>query len=210
MDLKDNIPKVLRRELRKKPKGQVGISTVTDAYQPLERKYEVTRRCLEQLLKRDFPICIQTKSDLVLRDIDLIKEFSDKEVGFTITTLDDEARKKYEPGASPIGDRISAIGEIASEGIDTWAFIGPIMPYITEVHLDDLVGRLADVGVGSIMVEKLRMKPGLERGIQEFYSENYPDLLSRIRELDESYYNDVKRHALRLSKKYGIPCESRF
>ncbi|MFQ5815178.1 MAG: radical SAM protein [Candidatus Hydrothermarchaeaceae archaeon] len=210
VDVKRNIPSVLSRELKKKPRGQIGISTVTDAYQPLERKYEVTRRCLEELVKTDFPVCIQTKSDLVLRDLDLLKKFSEKEVGFTITTLDDDARRKYEPGASPVGDRISALEEIADEGIDTWVFVGPIMPYITDRDLDELVAKLADAGVKSILVDKLRMKPGLRDKIKAFYAEHYPGLLPRYMEVDNGYYDGVKRKVLMLSKKHGINCEPCF
>ena len=69
VEVKRNIPGVLAKELRRLKKGVVGIGTVTDAYQPVEERYGVTRRCLEQLLRRDFPICIQTKSSLVERDI---------------------------------------------------------------------------------------------------------------------------------------------
>ncbi|MEE9593802.1 MAG: radical SAM protein [Candidatus Hydrothermarchaeales archaeon] len=210
VDVKLNIPTVLRRELRKKPRGQVGISTVTDGYQPLEKKYEVTRRCLEELAKVDFPVCIQTKSDLVLRDLDILKKFSDVEVGFTITTIDDEARKRYEPGASPVEDRITALEAIAGEGIETWVFVGPIMPYITDRDLHRFVRRLADAGVNTILVDKLRMKPGLKEKICPFYEENYPDLLPKFQAIKPDYYSAVRNEILKLSKKSGVKCEPCF
>jgi len=80
VDVKTNIPNVLSKELRIKKPGVVGISTITDPYQPAENNYKLTRYCLEQLLRHDFPVCIQTKSDLVARDIDLISKFSKAEV----------------------------------------------------------------------------------------------------------------------------------
>ena len=86
VNIRRNMPKVLSKELRKKEKGVVGISTVTDPYQPLEKKFKLTRYCLQELLKYDFPICVQTKSDLVLRDVDLISKFSHAEVGVTVAT----------------------------------------------------------------------------------------------------------------------------
>lgn len=210
VDVKLNISTVLRRELRKKSRGQVGISTVTDGYQPLEKKYEVTRKCLMELAKADFPVCIQTKSNLVLRDLDILKKFSDVEVGFTITTLDDEARRKSEPGASPVEDRLSALEAVAEEGIYTWAFVGPIMPYITDRNLDELVSRLANAGVKNILVDKLWMKPGLRKKMNSFYDEHYPDLLPSYMGAKHEYYSAVKRKIIGLSKKYGVKCEPCF
>ena len=98
VEVKVNLPRILSKELRVKKKGIVGLGTVTDPYQPAEKKYEITRRCLELLLMHDFPVCIQTKSSLVLRDIDLLKKFTNLEVGITLTTNDDNVREKLEPG----------------------------------------------------------------------------------------------------------------
>ena len=77
MDVKINAPKILLRELKRKEKGRIIISSVTDAYQPIEGKYKITRQCLEILLQHQFPVDILTKSPLVPRDMDLIKKFKD-------------------------------------------------------------------------------------------------------------------------------------
>lgn len=212
VDAKINIPQVLSSELKSKPKGEVGISTVTDAYQPAEKKYEITRRCLEALLRSDFPICIQTKSSLVLRDLDLIKKFRKREVGFTITTLDDEARKKYEPFSSPVEERIAALEELASAGIDTWVFLGPIMPFITDKNseLEKLIKKLADAKVKTILIDKLRMKPGLKQKIEDFYSKHYPDSLLNYRNVNDEYYRQVKNRIIRLCSENNIRAEPCF
>ena len=159
---KTNIPVVLERELRKMPRGVVGISTVTDPYQPAESRLKLTRSCLEVLQAKQFPICIQTKSALVIRDIDLIRDFRDLEVGLTVTTLDDEASAILEPGASPPRERLDALKRLADAGISTWAFVGPLVPGF--VDADSLAGLLASVkeaGAGKVLVDKLRLKPGL-------------------------------------------------
>lgn len=207
VDVKINMPLVLARELRKKKRGVIGISTVTDAYQPIERKHEITRRCLEQLLKHDFPICIQTKSSLVLRDLDLIEKFSQKEVGFTITALSDEDRKKYEPYSSPTEDRLAALAELADSGIKTWAFLGPIMPSITEKNLGNFIKELAGVKVGYVLIDKLRMKPGLGEKMRNFYSEHYPEVQQSI---NEGYFQEIKNKIIALCEKHGLRCESQF
>jgi len=152
VDVKRNLPNILAKELKKKKKGRVGIGTVTDAYQPAEKKYEITRRCLEILLKHDFPVCIQTKSSLVLRDIDIIKRFSVKEVGLTITTINDEERKKYEMCSSSVEERLNALRILGENNIHTWVFIGPVMPYITEKNIDKLIENIAKVRVKNNIV----------------------------------------------------------
>ncbi|MFQ5975653.1 MAG: radical SAM protein [Candidatus Hydrothermarchaeales archaeon] len=208
VDVKINMPTVLSKELKKKTKGTVGISTVTDAYQPLEKKYKLTRLCLKQLLKHDFPISIQTKSCLILRDLDLIKGFSYRDVGFTITTIDDEARKLYEPFASHVKERISALEEISEAGIKIWVFIGPIMPYITDNgdDLERLIEEISKANVGEVILDKLNLKPGLDLKIKEFYSKFYPGLLAKYNSVDREYSEKVKSDIISLCRKYGVRC----
>ena len=122
VEVKVNLPRILSKELRIKKKGVVGLSTVTDPYHPAEKKYEITRRCLELLLMHDFPVCIQTKSSLVLRDMDLLKRFSNIEVGVTLTTLDERVREKLEPGASSVAQRLNALSELSRNGIQHMGF----------------------------------------------------------------------------------------
>jgi len=159
VEVKINLPRILSKELRLKKKGVVGLGTVTDPYQPAEKKYELTRRCLELMLMHDLPVCIQTKSSLVLRDIDLLKEFSDIEVGITLTTLDDSLRQKMEPGASSIDERLRTLSELRENGIKTWVFLGPLMPHITDVEA--LVDAITVIKPGYVLVDRLRLKGGV-------------------------------------------------
>lgn len=128
VDVKINAPELLAREIGKKRVGRVWISGVCDPYQALEKKYQVTRRCLEVLLEHAWPVLIQTKSTLVLRDLDLLEKAKDVEVGFSITTADDKIRKLFEPGASPIQERIAALEVLHIRGIRTFAMIAPLLP----------------------------------------------------------------------------------
>jgi len=129
--VKENIVEVLKREVRKKPKGTVGVSTVTDPYQPLEAKLELTRKCIEVLAQHDFPVSIQTKSSLVLRDADVIvpKKF---DVGVTITTMNRELARHLEPGASAPEARARVLEEFEKRGVETWLFLGPIIPELND------------------------------------------------------------------------------
>jgi len=133
VDVKINAPELLQKEINKKPGGRVWISGVCDAYQPLEAKYELTRKCLEILVEHDWPITIQTKSPLVLRDKELIRKASDIEVGLTVTTADDNIRQLFEPNAPPIKERINALNELHQAGIRTFAMIAPMLPHAEEL-----------------------------------------------------------------------------
>lgn len=128
VDAKINAPEVLRKQIQRAKRGTVWVSSVCDPYQNIETKYELTRRCLKELLRAQFPVNIQTKSKLVLRDLDLFKDFDEIEVGFTITTNEEKIARVFEPGAASVADRLKALETLHSSGIRTFAFIGPLLP----------------------------------------------------------------------------------
>ena len=208
VEVKVNMPRILSKELRVKKKGVVGLGTVTDPYQPAEKKYKITRRCLELLLMHDFPVCIQTKSSLVLRDLDLLKRFSNIEVGVTLTTLDDRVREKMEPGASSVEERLRALMELSNNGINTWVFMGPVMPYITDVEA--LVDAIAKVKPRYVLVDKLRLKDGVWGRVREFIAGYKPELLAdyeRIFLKGENYYSGIFERVLRRCEEKEVRCE---
>ncbi|MGD8230084.1 MAG: radical SAM protein [Desulfobacteraceae bacterium] len=142
LDVKINAAEVLRKQLKRAKRGVVWISSVCDPYQPLEGKYEITRRCLKELVERQFPVNIQTKSRLSLRDLDLFQEFEDIEVGFTIATDDERVARQFEPRATSVKDRLKALKKIHASGIKTYAFIGPTLPGNPENLAQDLEGKV--------------------------------------------------------------------
>ena len=128
VDVKINAPDLLQIEIKKKKKGRVWVSGVCDPYQPIEAKYKLTRKCLEILVRNHWPVTIQTKSPLVLRDIELLKGAGDIEVAFTITTADEDIRRLFERGAPSIRDRIKALDDLHRAGVRTYAMIAPMLP----------------------------------------------------------------------------------
>jgi len=128
VDVKVNASDLLRMEITRKKTGKVWISGVCDPYQPLEAKYKLTRRCLEILAQNDWPVVVQTRSPLVLRDMDILRKGKAFEVGLSITTADDEIRRLFEPHAPPIKERIRALDELHRAGIRTYAMIAPMLP----------------------------------------------------------------------------------
>lgn len=140
VDVKVNAPGLLAKEIMRKPVGRVWVSGVCDPYQAAERKYRLTGRCLEILLENRWPVTIQTKSTLVLRDIEILERFEDIEVGFSITTADEKMRKLFEPGAAPIRERVRALDVLHAREIRTYAMIAPILPG-AEGLIEELPGK---------------------------------------------------------------------
>lgn len=161
IEVRRNIPALLARELKRKERGVVGVGTVTDAYQPAERRFQVTRYCLERLARHEWPFAILTKSDLVVRDLDLVEGLPGCEVGFTITTLDEHQRRLLEPGAPPVPRRLAAMRLLSEAGVRTYAFLGPIYPTATVNEVRDMVRRVNTAGARSLLVDRLNLKRGV-------------------------------------------------
>jgi DNA repair photolyase len=141
VDVKINAPDLLKYEIDKRRPGRVWVSGVCDPYQPLESTHQLTRKCLEILVEYGWPITVQTKSPLLLRDIDLLKRSDKIEVGLSVTSADDQIGKLFEPNAPSIKERIRALGELYTEGIRTYAMIAPMLPG-AEALADQLSGKV--------------------------------------------------------------------
>jgi DNA repair photolyase len=194
VDVKINAAELLRKEIRKKKKAAVWISGVCDPYQPLERKYKLTRQCLQILIREDWPVVIQTRSPLILRDVDILKEAKNVEVGFSLTTADDSIRKLFEPDAPPIQERLNALAELHGEGVRTYAMIAPILP-----GAEKLVDLLAGT-VDYILVDRMNYQ--------------YADFIYRKHGLEEKkteeYFVRVNKQITSDCCRLGIECTTVF
>ncbi len=161
VEVKTNFVQMLAKQLAKRPKGTFGIGTVTDPYQPLEREHEITRACIKELKHTGSPISVLTKSDLVLRDIDLMAGWKDAEVGVSIASVDDGIAMLLEPGAPGPEKRLEALKRLSDEGIATYAMAAPILPGLSdsERSLENLVRKIAGTGARRIMWDKYNPKP---------------------------------------------------
>jgi DNA repair photolyase len=163
VEVRKNLPVLIAKE-RKKKKGVIGLGTVTDPYQPIEETFQLTRYCLEQLVIGESLVCVQTKSDLVTRDIDILARMRNPEVGITITTMDPEIAKMLEPGAPEPARRVAAVAELATAGISTWVFLGPIIPGINDSYdsMAAVVRKAKEAGACKIIYDHLRLRPLLQ------------------------------------------------
>src|SRR5947209_8122493 len=180
---KTNAPEVVRRELgRRSWRGdEVVIGTATDPYQQAESRYRITRGILEAF--RDFhnPVSITTKSPMVLRDLDLLSELAhhaEVTVHFTVTTLDEELRRKIEPTTSKPHKRIEAMQTLRRHGIRAGIFLSPVLPGLTDdtVHLEAVIAAAAQAGADFLFSQVLRLGPGISEYYLPFIKTEFPAL----------------------------------
>ena len=137
---KENALAILEKELAKKhDHGLIGIGAMSDTYNPKEKQYEQTREALKIISKYNFGVAIDTKSDLVLRDLDLLKEINKKNnviIKFTITTPHDDLSKIIEPNVCPSSKRLEAIKKLTDNGIYAGIMLNPVLPFITDKEED--------------------------------------------------------------------------
>lgn len=190
VDIKINAPELLAREVKKKKVGRVWISGVCDPYQFLEKKYEITKACIAILAENDWPFIIQTKSPLILRDLDIIRSAPDAEAGFSITTADEKIRRIFEPGAPPLEERIAALARLHGAGIKTFAMIAPVLP-----GAEGLVTTLPGT-VDYVLIDRLNY--------------HYADWLYRKRGMqwakEDAFFFRMGKELSRGFKKAGISC----
>jgi DNA repair photolyase len=211
IDVKTNIADVLQKEVKSSrfKDQKIFISTVTDPYQPLEKKYQLTRKILEILKDYDNPINILTKSDLVLRDLDLLKQFKNIDVNFTINTLDEKWQGLSEPAASTAKKRLEAASILSKEGIGVIAMMGPYWPVFT--NPDELFREFNRVGIKQIFSESLNTMGQNWQGVERMIKNNYPELLKEFQNIFFNphsfyeFYENAKDRIMTLSAKYNIP-----
>jgi len=204
VDVKINAVEALKNDLKTAKPGSIFFGSVTDCYQPIEAKYKITRTLIEALPK-NFSIYIQTKSALVLRDLDLIKQFKGPEIGFTITFSDDNDRKNFEPSASPINERINALKEIKKAGIKTTVFIGPFLPFISDKNLEELFEQIKFAD--KIWVDRLNIKSGNWDHVYKTIKEKYPELAGKYNEIffdNVDYYDKLKKRINQIRKNVSF------
>jgi len=216
VDVRLNIADALKKQLKSDLyKGQtIYIGTVTDPYQQSEKKYKLTRKILEELIGYPTSVSVLTKSDLILRDLDLIKKFKDIDVSFTFNTLDEAWRKRVEPNSSTAKERLNAMKKLTDEGITVSAMIGPYWPFFT--YPDAIFKELKKAGVSSAYSESFNTNGSNFSGVEKVLKKYYPDILSKMKEiffnqdLFYDFYTDAEVKLNAASNKYNIPVSIRF
>jgi len=200
VDVRVNAPEVLARQLRHAGPGSVNLSTTTDPYQPVEARYRITRACLGVLADADRPVSILTKSPLVTRDIDILQRLTDGEVGFSIAALDQDMIGIFEPATPPVAARLDALAMLTEAGIRTYAFLGPILPFLSdsEDHLARLVTEVARRGASHLIVDSMNLRGATLGGVCRALRGRRPDLVARYRALSRgrTAYHEALREVV--------------
>ena len=212
VDVKKNAKECLLKDVEGRRRGVILLSSVTDAYQPAEKKYGLTRSLLKVLVNHDFPVEILTKSSLVTRDLDILTRFDEVEVGLTVTTFDERVRRTFEPGASPIEERLDALKLFSDAGIPTYAFLGPLLPYVSEPGFEALLNRLAE-SVNRVLVDRLNIKAGNWKNIEATLEKCYPEMLGEFKTASKepsAYYDSLRGNVRRMLDERAIPHDILF
>jgi DNA repair photolyase len=198
--VKEDAPKLLERELRKpswEPKTML-LSGVTDPYQPVERKLKLTRACLEVL--RDFrhPVSVITKNHLVTRDIDILSELAEYDashVTLSITTLNEELRRRLEPRTSTGTRRVDAVRELAAAGIPVSVNVAPVIPGLNDEEIPAILEAAAEAGARAAHFILVRLPGAVEPLFLEWLEAHYPlrkeKVLGRLREARGGKLNEA-------------------
>jgi DNA repair photolyase len=197
--VKEDAPELLRKELSSRSwrPQLLGISGVTDCYQPAENKYRLTRRCLELLLEFRNPAVIITKNHLVTRDIDIFLEMAKFDcIGVTIslTTLDGKLASALEPRASSPARRLAAIRKLASAGVPVGYLQAPMIPGLTDSEAPAIAVAAAQAGATFSGYVALRLPFAVKELFEQWLGQHYPDkkdkILHRVREIRGGKLND--------------------
>jgi DNA repair photolyase len=199
--VKEDAPELLRRELaapRWKPQV-LAISGVTDSYQPIERRLQLTRRCLHVLAEFRNPVVIITKNHLVTRDVDVLQELAQYEaarVFLSITTLDGTLSRVMEPRASHPRRRLAAIEALARAGVQTGVLVAPVIPGLTDHELPSIIAAAVQAGAKAAGYVTLRLPHAVGPLFEQWLDQHFPDrkdkVLHRIRALRGGKLNDPR------------------
>ena len=197
--VKEDAPELLRQELLS-PKWQpqvLAMSGVTDCYQPLERKFQLTRRCLEVLAEFRNPVCIITKNFLVTRDVEMLAElsrFNAAAVNISITTLDSSLTPKLEPRASLPRARLEAIRVLSGAGVNVGVLAAPMIPGLNDHEIVNIIGEAVSAGARFAGYVPLRLPFAVKDIFSAWLDQYFPDrkekVLNRIREMRGGKLND--------------------
>ncbi|WP_414469732.1 radical SAM protein [Methanobacterium sp. ACI-7] len=210
LDVKINAPDLIPKKATKYKDKYIFLSSVTDPYLPLERKYQLTRQIIEKLIPLKPALGILTKSDLILRDIDLIKQFKTSEIGFSFSTLDEKIRNEVEPAASPVENRINALKEIHEVGIKTYVFISPILPFLTDWK--DIIENTRNYA-DYFMFENLNVAGTVWGAVKRFLGDKHPDLVQEYKEIyskNSIYWDVVEEEIIQYCKNESLEWKMYF
>lgn len=191
-------------------RGHLLLGSVTDAYQPAEETYKLTRSLLPLFARRSGSLGILTKSPLITRDMDILKDIPGVSAGMTVTGTDERARAAFEPGAPSYAERLAALEKLSAAGLDTWAFVAPVLPGVTDHDLPDLLQSLRNTGVRRIVFDKLKHVQHYMQDLLRAARAACPEALPQYRINPGAAAARLKHRIRSFEAESGIPCNMYF
>lgn len=192
--VKKNAPVLLRKFLMN-PKWEckpISLSGNTDCYQPAERKYRMTRKLLEICSEFQQPVGIITKNSTILSDMDILGRMASRNqvsVIFSVTTLDEELRRKMEPRTATAAQRFKAMEELAKAGVKTGVMLGPMIPGLNDHDMHDIMKRASECGATFSAYTFVRLNGAIQFLFKDWLFKNYPDKATKVWHLIEAGHN---------------------
>lgn len=221
--VKENAIELLQKELAgKKVKATIGTGSMNDPYMQIEKELELTRKALEVIARRKFPVHIITKSNLVVRDVDILKDVSSTygAVSLTITTADDNLAKEIEPNAPLSSQRFKAIEQLSKNGIYTGITMMPLLPFIndTKDNIEAILKKAGDAGAAYIIpMLGVTLRKGSREYLYRFFEIEYPGMKEKYQQaFGEQYicnppgYKMLYELLYEQAYKYSIPTKMNF
>jgi DNA repair photolyase len=184
------------------------MASVTDAWQYVEKNYEITRNILKTFIKHDYPgkITCLTKSDLILRDIDLLTKLQNVEVGLTITSADNDLSRSLEVAAPNVEKRLAALKQLNDAGIKTYAFIAPVLPYLIDNKqaTEELFKQIKLAGTNDIYIDLLNTKGYIKVVLDPHMQKQSSDIQEKYKDMQNKApsVNELRHFLYSLVKKY--------
>ena len=206
VEVRVNIADVLRKELHRRRDGSLAIGTATDPYQPIEGKYQLTRRCLEALVDYPMPTSIVTKGPLVVRDIDVLKKLDEKTdltVYFSVPCVDEDIVRKTDPGAAPPRQRLRALRMLREAGIDAAVLCMPVLPGISdsEESLDAAARAASEAGATAFRHRPLKIDVEIQQYYYDFLEKEFPVVVPRYAALYQGGVHPAKNYERELEER---------
>ncbi len=211
VDVKANAPDALARQLRRLPPGNVFVSSACDGWQPIEQERRLTRECCRLLLEHGFRVSALTKSAGVARDFDLFAGRNAR-IGVTITTLDEDLRRIWEPHASSVEERLDVLRRARTAGIETAVMFGPLLPFLYDDQraVSALFEEAAALDVNVIWVDGLNPRPKVWESLRRLLLGERPDLVERYRRIlfspavRRAYLRGIRERVDRAARRFHM------
>ena len=218
------LSRALHRRARKKEYGFIALSSSTEPWQPIEVKYQITRRCLDVIRRYRFPVHCGTKSKLILRDLDLLKEIDESSVlpedlkdkldhgvlvTFSLSTLDEKIAKIFEPGAPTPKERLETLQKVKEEGFYAGIAYIPVLPYISDSdeELEEMIRTAKEFNADYVFVGALTLFGIGKKLYYKVLEKRFPDLLLNYKKLFRIFNQPSKEYQQRLEKTARNLCE---